>query len=361
MARKWNEEEEHLLRVLIKNKKKISEIYKEFEEMHSKNLPGFKTLRSKSSITKKRDRDNLTAKNLKNYHSPYEDRWNYIKELTKEFKERSYKDETGLNLNVSRKILTLSDIHFPFSLEDEIFEALEEHSDADIVVLNGDILDGFIYSTFSKAKRIAALKEYIAAFELVNYLSDNFPKVVIVAGNHDIRPAKALARAGFEKEESQVLRPDLLARIANGEKLDEYGDLIEKLNFDNVYYDRYDSWYTRIGKTIFAHPTGYRGGPGGTAQKLYDYFIKRMGSDDFDSIVVGHTHKIYKGIFCNKLLIEQGAMCDRQPYQHKPDLRFLHAMNGYAVIYQDEHGNTDFNKSNVVYLGSMIPPKKSIL
>ena len=68
MARKWNEEEEHLLRVLIKNKKKISEIYQEFEEMHSKNLPGFKTLRSKPSIRKKCDRDNLTAKNLKNYH-----------------------------------------------------------------------------------------------------------------------------------------------------------------------------------------------------------------------------------------------------------------------------------------------------
>jgi predicted phosphodiesterase len=361
MARKWNEEEEHLLRVLVKNNKKISEISQEFEEMHSKNLPGFKTLRSKDSIRKKCDRDNLNTKTLKSYHSPYEDRWNYIKELTKEFKEKSYQDKTGLDLNVSRKILTLSDIHYPFGLDDEIAKALKDHSDADIVVLNGDILDGYIFSTWAKAKRIAALKEYIAAFELVNYCSENFSQVVVVAGNHDIRPSRALAKAGFEKEESQVLRPDLLARITNGEKLNEYGDLVEKLNFDNVHYDRYDSWYTRIGKTIFAHPSGYRGGPGGTAQKLYEYFIKRMGSDDFDSIVVGHTHKIYKGVFCNKLLIEQGAMCDRQPYQHKPDLRFLHAMNGYAIIYQDKHGNTDFNKSNVVYLGSMIPPKKSIL
>ena len=87
MARKWNEEEEHLLRVLVKNNKKTSEISQEFEEMHSKNLPGFKTLRSKDSIRKKCDRDNLNTETLKSYHSPYEDRWNYIKELTKEFKE----------------------------------------------------------------------------------------------------------------------------------------------------------------------------------------------------------------------------------------------------------------------------------
>ena len=49
------------------------------------------------------------------------------------------------------------------------------------------------------------------------------------------------------------------------------------------------------------------------------------------------------------------------PYQHKCNLRFIHAMNGYTVIYQDKNGNTNFNKSHVVYLGSVLPPKKEIL
>lgn len=360
MASRWNEEEEHLLRLLIPTNS-YQEISEEFERRRNKNLPGFKNYRSATSIRKKCERQNINKDSVKDYRDPYEDRWQYIKDLTQEYKEISEKYSAGIIDNANRKILSLSDIHFPFALEDEIAAALHEHSDADIVVLNGDILDGYIYSTFSKAKRIAALKEYIAAFELVHYCSENFPNVVIVAGNHDIRPAKALASAGFEKEESQVLRPDLLARIANGERLDEQGQLVEKLAFENVHYQPYDAWYARVGKTIFCHPSGYKGGPGGTAQKLYDYFIKRMGSEEFDSIVVGHTHKVYKGVFCNKLLIEQGAMCDRQPYQHKPDLRFLHAMNGYAVIYQDKDGNTDFNKSQVIYLGSMLPPKKELL
>ena len=360
MSARWNEEEEHLLRLLIQtmNYKQISE---EMNKRVDKKLPGFRRYRTEAAVRKKCSRDNLSSSSCENYEDPYEARWRYIKALTQEYKEDSEQIKDGIIANANKKIISLSDIHFPFALEDEIKKALEEHSDADMVVLNGDILDGYIYSTFSKAKRIAALKEYIAAFELVRYCAEKFKAVVIVAGNHDTRPAKALSSVGFEKEESQVLRPDLLARIANGEKLDEFGDLVEKINFDNVFYQKYDSWYVRVGKTIFAHPSGYKGGPGGTAQKLYDYFIKRMGSESFDSIVVGHTHKIYKGVFCNKLLIEQGAMCDRQPYQHKPDLRFLHAMNGYAIIYQDENGNTDFNKSNVVYLGSMIPPKKQIL
>lgn len=357
---RWNEEEEHLLRKLISTKT-VEEIFYEFKQRNNKNLPGFQKFRSINAITKKCQKQSINPDDYKKYEDPYLKRWKHIKELTEEYKEQSEKLTTGLNIKATKKILCFSDIHFPFSLEDELKIAMDQHADADIVVLNGDILDGYIYSTFAKAKRIAALKEYMAAFELVEYLSLNFPQVVIVSGNHDSRPAKALAGAGFEKEESQVLRPDLLARIANGEKLNEEGDLTEKLDFSNVMYQKYDSWYVRIGKTIFAHPSGYLGGPGGTAQKLYDYFIKRMGSDEFDSIVVGHTHKIYKGIFCNKLLIEQGAMCDRQPYQHKCNLRFLHAMNGYAVIYQDEQGNTDFNQSNPIYLGSMLPPKKGVI
>ena len=95
--------------------------------------------------------------------------------------------------------------------------------------------------------------------------------------------------------------------------------------------------------------------------KLCDHFTKRLGSEHFDSVIVGHTHRIYKGVVMNKLLIEQGALCARQPYQHKADLRFPHAMNGYAVILQDDEGNTDFTDSRVYYLGSQLPPKKEIL
>ena len=356
---KWQEEEEHLLRLLLPTNT-FTEIAVEFEKRYNKKLPGFRTLRSVDAIRRKCSRDGINSESQ--YTDPYQARWEKIKGMQKEYEMIAEKKSVGIIENPTRKILTLSDIHFPFALVDELKKAVKLHSDADIVVLNGDILDGYAFSTYGRGRRIAALKEYIAAFNFVKELSETFDKVVIVSGNHDRRPAKTLARNDFEKEASQILRPDLLARIANGEVLNEFGECTEVHDFDNVIYQQYDSWYVRIGKTIFCHPDAYFGGwPGQTVVKLCDYFGKRMGTDQFDSVVVGHTHRIYKGVVMNKLCIEQGAMASRMPYQHKADLRFPHAMNGYAVIYQDEEGNTDFTESRVFYLGSQLPPKKEII
>ena len=358
---KWQPEEEHLLRLLISTNS-YNEIAEEFERRNTKKLPGFSLLRSCDAIRRKCSRDGITAETVQDYKDVYKERWEYLKQLNEEYKLTAERITTGLVDNPSRKILTLSDIHFPFALEDEIRKALDDHSDADVVVLNGDILDGYAFNSYGRARRIAAVREYMAAFELVAECSERFPSVVIVSGNHDRRVSKTLAKLDLEKEATTVLRPDLLARIANGEKINESGETIELLDFDNVVYQKYDSWYVRIGKTIFCHPDAYQGGnPGATVIKLMNYFTKRFRGDMFDSIVVGHTHRIYKGVFANKLLIEQGAMCSRQPYQHKADLKFPHAMNGYAVIYQDEAGNTCFNESRCYYLGSELPPKKEII
>ena len=358
---KWREEEEHLLRVL-RPTNSYKEIAEEFRRRYEKKLPGHRTLRSAEAIRKKCQRDDISPES--NYTDPYEERWEKIKGMQEEYFMEAESNKIGVidPDQPLRKILTLSDIHFPFALVDELDKAVTLHSDADIVVINGDMLDGYAFSTYGRAKRIAALKEYRAAFEFVRKLSETFPKVVIVSGNHDRRPAKTLARNDFEKEASQILRPDLLARIANGEVLNEYGECTDIVEFDNVVYQKYDSWYVRIGKTIFCHPDAYFGSwPGQTVVKLADYFTKRLGGDKFDSVVVGHTHRLYKGVVMNKLLIEQGAMAARMPYQHKADLRFPHAMNGYAVIYQDQDGNTDFSNSRIYYLGSQLPPKKEIL
>lgn len=357
--KRWQEEEEHLLRLLLPTNT-YTEIAIEFEKRYNKNLPGFRVLRSLDAIRRKCSRDGIDANST--YEDPYEARWEKIKNLQAEYEMIAERRTVGIIEKPARKILTLSDIHFPFALVDELEKAVEKHSDADIVVLNGDILDGYAFSTYGKAKRIAALKEYIAAFNFVKELSERFETVVIVSGNHDRRPAKTLAKNDFEKEASQILRPDLLARIANGEMLNEFGEVTQIHDFSNVMYQQYDSWYVRIGKTIFCHPDAYWGSwPGQTVIKLCDYFGKRMGTDQFDSVVVGHTHRIYKGVVMNKLCIEQGAMASRMPYQHKADVRFPHAMNGYAVIYQDEDGNTDFTESRVYYLGSQLPPKKEII
>lgn len=353
---KWTAEEEiFLLENISKSLTELTDLFK--SKWQNKSI-GFPSIRTTNAIRSKINRDKITEAK----ENPYDDAWVNVIKAAKEYRTKSQHLDIGLTDSKDRKIITFSDLHIPFFLWEDMRVALSNHRDANYVVLNGDILDAYIFSTFSKSKRVAALKEYNAAFDLVHFLSDNFENIVVVSGNHDYRTSRAVQKAGFEKEASQVFRPDLLARISNGEKLNKYGELIEKLDFSNVTYQVQDSWYVRIGKTIFCHPSGFGSRyPGATVVKLLDHFQNRFSETDFDSIVVGHTHKVYKGVVGGKLLIEQGAMAHSLPYQFKPDLRFKNAMNGYAIIYQDANGNTNFNDSTPIYLGSHLPTKKEII
>jgi predicted phosphodiesterase len=354
---KWTPEEEKLLARSL-GKLNYTEITSLINSKHSEGVAGFTSERTESAVRRKILRDKVSPTETKDYS----DDWDFIIQTAKEYRSKSVKLDLGLTDSKHKKIISFSDLHLPFFLWEDMEKALKQHADADVIVLNGDILDAYIFSTFSKSKNIAAIKEYKMAFDLVHYLSDNFEKVVLVSGNHDYRTSRALKMAGFDKDASSVYGGDLLFRIANGEKLNDQAVLEEKIEFDNVIYQRSDSWYVRIGQTIFCHPSGFASKyPGATVVKLLDHFSERMNDDDFDSIVVGHTHKIYKGVVSGKLLIEQGAMAHRLPYQFQADLKFKNAMNGYAIIYQDASGNTNFNDSTPIYIGSHLPTKKGLL
>ncbi len=353
---RWTPEEENFL-IKKLGEMNYEEISEAINEKYEARIPGFSTTRTHHAIRAKINRDKITPASRS-----YDDNWDYIIKNAKKYREQSVKKALGLTTSKEQKIISFSDLHIPFFLWEDMQKALEDHSDANTVVLNGDILDAYIFSTFSKSKSIAALKEYKMAFDLVHYLSDHFENVVLVSGNHDYRTTRAVKQAGFNKEASAVFGADLLFRISNGEQLDEHAQLEEKLNFTNVHYQRHDPWYVRVGQTIFCHPSGFASRyPGATVVKLLEHFTERMHYDDFDSIVVGHTHKVYKGIVSGKMLIEQGAMAHKLPYQFQPDLRFKNAMNGYAVIYQDSEGKTNYNDSTPIYIGTHLPTKKGAL
>lgn len=359
---RWSDEEEHLLRLLLPTNS-YQEIAEEFSRRVDATLPGFRTGRSPDAIRRKCEREELTPDSLEDYVSPVERKWDQIEKMGERYRLERETVNTGLisKANIARKILSISDIHFPFARTDLLESIVEEHADADVCVVAGDILDGYIWSTFSKSKNVAAHHEYMMGFELIRNLRETFPMVAVISGNHDVRLAKGLGRAGFTRDQTNVLGLDLLARISNGEELDEFGRLVRKHDFSNVVYQQPESWFVQIGKTIFAHPHGWKDGPGGTVYKLDQIFADRFGTKYYDSIVIGHTHKLFKGIYHNRMLIEQGSLSARQDYEHKPDLKFTHAMNGYSVIYQDQNGNTCFNMSGPIYLGSELPPKRPIL
>lgn len=364
----YTEEESKLLRELLVKQVPRSEIHKEFVRAHEASREGFVVLRTLDGIKRKAARCKARrskARRPEPKTNNDQEIFDILKEIQSEYKERSVVRTVGLipKEKIARKILSLSDIHFPFANVDYLNQAVNDHSDADIVVINGDLMDGYIFSTYEKEGKVAALKEYMAAFEFIKMLSERFPAVHLVNGNHDARISRRLKSMGFEKERSQILRPDLLARIQNGERLDENGRLVEKLDFSNVFYEQRESWYVKIGKTLFVHPWGKGSAKAGfTAQRVNDYFSTRYNPEEYDSVVVGHVHKCYKGVINSKLLIEQGCLSDLMGYSHSAQLSYINnGMNGYAVICQDAEGNTSFNHSGFIFLGEVLPPKKDAL
>ena len=365
---KWSSAEEALCLALL-DTHTASQISEEIYKKVSKKAAGF-TERSASAVNRKCLRMGWSPSEGWRQDVPAKTvdeealQWDTIKEVITKHKTLAVNNTRGVldPSTITTKILSLSDIHFPFANEACLRSALTAHADADICVLNGDIFEGYAFSHFEKSKSVAALDEYRAAFAFVEMIADSFPKVILVSGNHEARASRSLKDAGL-KDASQIFRPDLLARIANGERLDETGKLIEKVDFSNVLYQQSESWYVRIGKALFIHPSGMGGGgTGAMVGKHAKRFNCRYNHDEIDTVVCGHVHKIYKGVVNNQLLIEQGCMADFLDYAWTSKAEFLdNAQNGYAVIYQDKDGNTDFNLSGPVYLGEVLPPKKSII
>jgi predicted phosphodiesterase len=91
-----------------------------------------------------------------------------------------------------KRMLVLSDIHFPYHDREALMIALREGKDkgVDSILLNGDILDFYQLSKFSKDSRKPSVKAEIDIFRFfVDQLKQRFPEATIYfkLGNHEAR------------------------------------------------------------------------------------------------------------------------------------------------------------------------------
>jgi predicted phosphodiesterase len=251
------------------------------------------------------------------------------------------------------KIVSLSDLHCPFQNDELIDSIVKEHSGAEYCVLNGDILDLYSLSSYSKTRPIVFQTEYHSALKLLIKLSEHFGTIKLVKGNHDDRSERFLT-SRLDPLTLSVTDKDIFAKLANGHIIDDQGAVVASYKFDNVTYDvSGPQWLTKVGQTIFMHPHSFSSGPMATILKGLEHLTNFQPYDSFDSVVMGHTHKVGKIIFKSKLLIEQGCLTRVQDYQKGGVFQKNPSTLGYALIYQDGKGNTDFNQSNFVYCGTL--------
>jgi hypothetical protein len=145
---------------------------------------------------------------------------------------------------------------------------------------------------------------------------------------------------------------DILWRLANGFIYDSAGGHVGQYKLTNIIYNpQGQPWFAQVGKTVFMHPHSYSGKQMQTVMNAQSHLENFIDRDHFDAIVIGHTHKVGKLIERGKLLIEQGCLCQVMDYQKEGQFISRPQVAGYAVIYQDAEGNTNFNDSNFVYCG----------
>jgi len=262
------------------------------------------------------------------------------------------------------KILALCDTHGLMFNDECLKDALEEHGDADELVIVGDFFDNHAMSAWTRHQEIPFPAEYHVMMELLKMLSENFPRVRIVMGNHEYRAMNYFARR-VSPGVMGLCNYDILQVAANGYDFEHLpGDpaptLVKKYDFENVYYDGGQlGWYTIVGKALFVHPLrGFSKVRFKTIIQAFEYFRDR--EPDIDCIVMGHTHKQGKttaeGI-SETLLLETGCCCMPLPYESEGRMTFTPQQLGYSVVYMDEDGNVDFHKSNAIYWGTGAPIK----
>ena len=250
------------------------------------------------------------------------------------------------------RILCLSDLHIPFNVDIEQFFKYKDK--VDILVLNGDVIDNYSMSTFTKMYRLPLVEELIQARELLIRLIKevNPKKVVAVTGNHDYRLGKKIA----DKIGSDLL--DLMPTDALAFLFDTGFNYYDKRNKQKIVYTPIDeevdceidyvgNFWTKIGKTIFVHPQSFRGSILGTASKAFDYF-NSIGQD-FQSLVMAHTHKVGMAVINEKYIYEEGTCADLSRMDYL-DMKLPKTTqtNGYMYIVQDKDGNLIYEKTKLI-------------
>jgi predicted phosphodiesterase len=219
------------------------------------------------------------------------------------------------------KYLILSDIHLPFHDEDALAAALEYgvSHEVDTIILNGDILDCYDVSRFSKEIRRPKISEELEmGRNFFKYLRELFPTQAIFykIGNHEERMRAYVLRNARELADLNDISLESLLR------LEEYR--IIPVNREMINLGKLTVLHGHeLGESVFSPVNPARG-----------MFLKAKAST-----IVGHYHQVSHHSESN-LRGEQvgvwsmGCLCNLSP-DYRP-YAFTKWANGFAYVTVNE-------------------------
>lgn len=219
------------------------------------------------------------------------------------------------------RLLVLCDIHFPYHSKEALFTALKYGADSNMngILLNGDVLDFYQLSKFSKdPTKPHLVHEIEIGRRFLENLRKKFPNVKIYykLGNHEARFKKYLqdkAQELFDVDEIQ---------LENLLKLRLYGvELIDELTV--IEYGRLNIIH---GHEVFSSR--------GSVNLARNFRLKAN-----DNILFGHHHQSQEEIaktIKDKIIgsFAVGALCGLKP-DYFPINQWVH---GFAFVTRDDEG-----------------------
>lgn len=267
------------------------------------------------------------------------------------------KDYTSKRITGKRdlhKTLVISDTHNKYMNLEAFSRAINDNLDAQRCVIAGDLINLDAYSKFTPEPdndRSSVVEDVVATEAMLAVLNDTFPEVIVIDSNHHWRPWKYLAQR-MPPELIKYLDTDIVGNI-----IKQYPNITlhkKCYNFGNAGEINIGFFY-KLGKDcLIGHFETSSKTPMKPLTNIAGW-VKSWDSvfgefKDVKLILNGHNHragKIYeRGIMLGAI----PSLCQIMPYILNSDVKYGPPILGYWVVYQDDKGYTDINKSNFVIL-----------
>jgi hypothetical protein len=261
------------------------------------------------------------------------------------YKGAAVRKKGAFKNNERQKILVVPDVHAPFHEPQMLADMIAREADADKVICIGDLSDSYALSTYTHYRRVSFSEEWASVTAVMQALSEAYPEVEVVIGNHDAR---------LEKRLRERLSEDMVdaVRYLSGGILCPITALAKR--YPNVKVANHcvpngDSvdWFTTCGDAWLGHPEKYSRTPG-AALRFVDEWLgdneHTLGLSRYRLIVLGHTHTYSQFLWrAGTMLVECGCLAAQQGYMLKPRIGGRPQRRGYVTFEQDANGRTDLN------------------
>lgn len=255
-----------------------------------------------------------------------------------------------------QRVLVLPDIHAPYHHPQMLADVIEAERKANICVVMGDISDSYAISRFDKSHR-APIEEEIRQVEIIlKTLSETFPEVRVIRGNHDARLERQLVSRLNDLEFIQALK------YLSGGSLDFVRAVARKLPNVTVCGieaadGQHADWMMTLGDVVLLHAEKYSRVPGSALRGIHEWLAdnERMLRlpDDWRVVIQAHTHQL--GMFpfaSDRLLIECGCLCQTPGYAVSARVGGRPQRRGY-VTFDLVAGKCDVNSVRLQWLDGL--------